>query len=638
MNHSLSSISATTLLFVVLLTTACTEVKQEPAGTEPVSELENPELREQLQGSAGSSEDHPGAPLYKTHCANCHDSGVLRAPARNLLEFLSPEAVLSSLTTGIMKQQAAHLDDNQKNQIVEYLVGTPNPTQDNLFVCEESPDWFDWTQKPSATGWGIDLKNTRLVTQNHGKLSASDVPRLKPKWVFDYPRSNRARSHPSFAGGAVFVGSQTGVVYALDQDTGCIRWQFQASAEVRTGITIQSWDEQRQAIGFFADILARVYAVDLVKGTLLWSEKVDDHHNATTTAQPVLFEGLLFQPVSSLEVVPAADPNYSCCSFRGSVVTMNAKNGTIIRTTYTIPEAPKQVATNNVGVPVLAPSGAPVWNTPTVDEKKRRLYFGTGENYSSPADGNSDAIIAMNIDDGSIAWVRQTTPRDAWNVACMPIIVNQTNCPEENGPDEDYGAPPILVESDSDRILVAGQKSGVIWGIDPEDGSIRWRNRVGRGGVQGGMHFGMAGDGELIYVPISDFDDDELPIEDARPGIYALNAFTGELVWSSPADNVCGDKVDCDPGISAAISAISGAAFAGHMDGRLRVYAKNDGRVIWEFDTARAFTTVAGRTARGGSFGGGTAPVVHNGMLFANSGYGLYFHMPGNVLIAFEPE
>ena len=638
MKKSLSPISVIPAVFAILLSSACTEVKQTPKEAAPVSELENPELREQLQGSAGSSEDHPGAALYKTNCSDCHDSGQLRAPARNLLEFLSPEAVLSSLTSGIMKQQAAHLSPQQKTQIVEYLVGKPDPTVDNVFACKDSEDWFDWSQQPNATGWGIDLKNSRLVQDQQAQLGPQEIPRLKPKWVFDYPRSNRARSHPSFAGGVVFVGSQTGTVYALDQETGCVRWQFQASSEVRTGITIQPWGEQQNAVGFFADILARVYALDLVSGKLVWSQKADEHPNATTTAQPVFFEGMLFQPVSSLEVVPAADPNYPCCSFRGSVVTMDAANGDIVRRTYTIPEAPSQVATNNVGVPVLAPSGAPVWNTPTVDVKKRRLYFGTGENYSSPADGNSDAIIAMNIDDGSIAWVTQTTPRDAWNVACMPIIVNQTNCPEEDGPDVDFGAPPILVESDSDRILVAGQKSGVIWGIDPDDGTIRWKNPVGRGGVQGGMHFGMAGDGELIYVPISDFDDDELPIEEARPGLYALNAFTGELVWSSPADNVCGDKKDCDPGISAAISAISGAAFAGHMDGRLRAYAKNDGQVIWEFDTARSFTTLAGRTARGGSFGGGTAPVVHNGKLFANSGYGLYFHMPGNVLIAFEPE
>ncbi|MEM7284567.1 MAG: PQQ-binding-like beta-propeller repeat protein, partial [Pseudomonadota bacterium] len=406
----------------------------------------------------------------------------------------------------------------------------------------------------------------------------------------------------------------------------------------RTGITIKDWGSEQKAYGFFADILARVYAVDLSNGELVWSKKVDDHHNATTTAQPVLFEDYLFQPVSSLEVVPAADPNYACCTFRGSIVTMDINDGSILRQTFTIPEEPKQVGTNNVGVPKLAPSGAPVWNTPTVDQKKRRLYFGTGENYSSPADGNSDAIIAMNIDDGSIAWVTQTTPRDAWNVACMPIIENQTNCPQEDGPDVDFGAPPILIEDGDKRILVAGQKSGVIWGIAPEDGEILWKNPVGRGGVQGGMHFGMASDGQLVYVPISDFDDDELPIEDARPGMYALNAFTGELVWSSPADNVCGDKVDCDPGISAAISAIDGAAFAGHMDGRLRAYAEKDGRVLWNFDTTKTFVSVSGREASGGSFGGGTAPVVHNGRLFANSGYGLYFHMPGNVLIAFEPD
>ena len=614
--------------------TACTNTHT----PDDARELENPELREQLQGSGGASNTHPGAALYQEHCASCHDSGLARAPARNLLEFLSPESVLASLKTGVMRQQASILSELEKNQVVEYLVGKPNNIEAKLHHCKPG-DWFDWTQTPAADGWGIDRENTRFVTPQRGKLTAKDIPRLKPKWVFDYPRSNRARSHPSFAGSGLFVGSQTGAVYALDQNSGCVRWSYQARAEVRTGITIKQWNkDQKSAVGFFSDILARVYAIDLVDGSLLWSTKVDDHHNATTTAQPVLFEDKLFQPISSLEVVPAADPNYACCTFRGAIAVLDAETGEILSKTHTIPNPPKEVAKNNVGTPVLAPSGAPVWNSPTVDVDTRRLYFGTGENYSSPADGNSDAIMAMNIDDGSIAWVTQTTSRDAWNLACMPFIKNKTNCPVEKGPDVDYGAPPILVKKGNKKILVAGQKSGEVFGIRPEDGHIIWRRKIGRGGNQGGMHFGMAADGDTVYVPISDYDDESLSVADARPGIYGVDAFTGELKWSHPAENVCGGKKDCDPGISAAISAVEGAALAGHMDGHLRAYDGNNGTLIWDFDATQTFTSLAGRQAHGGSFGGATAPVAHNGMLYANSGYGIYFHMPGNVLIAFGPD
>ena len=607
------------------------------ARDDAASELDDPELRAQLQGSGGATDEHPGAALYDQHCATCHNGGVARAPARNILELLAPEAMLAALESGIMRQQAAALGPGQRRQVVEYLVGAPDATPPHIARCDANDDWFDRNEAPFADGWGIDYANTRHVPAEHGGLTAGDLDGLEVKWVFDYPRATRARSHPSFAGGAVFVGSQNGTVYALDRASGCVRWTYTAGAEVRTGITIPKWDGDAPAIGYFADILARTHAVNLATGEGLWKTKVDEHQNATTTAQPVVFDGRVFQPVSSLEVVPAADPNYPCCSFRGQITTMDAANGKILRKTYTIDDAPSQVATNNVGTPILAPSGAPVWNTPTLDTKMRRLYFGTGENYSSPADDRSDAIMAMDIDSGKLLWVRQTTSRDAWNVACMVFIQNKTNCPVEKGPDVDFGAPPILVEHEGQRILVAGQKSGEIFGINPSDGDLVWRNKVGRGGNQGGMHFGMAAEGRLIYVPISDYTDASLSSEDARPGLYALDAFTGELVWSHRAPEVCGDLPDCDPGISAAISAIPGAALAGHMDGHLRAYARDDGRLLMDMDTKQAFSTLSGREARGGSFGGGTAPVAYRGMLFANSGYGLYFHMPGNVLIAMGP-
>lgn len=602
------------------------------------SELDDPELRAQLQGSGGATDAHPGAALYDQHCASCHNGGVARAPARNILELLAPDAMLAALDSGIMRQQAAALSAEQRRNVVEYLVGTPDPQPPKITRCEKTDDWFDRDEAPFADGWGIDYANTRLVPAEHGQLTADDLGQLEVKWVFDYPRATRARSHPSFAGGAVFVGSQNGTVYALDRESGCVRWTYAAGAEVRTGITIAPWSDDAPAVGYFADILARTHAVNLATGDGLWKTKVDDHQNATATAQPVVFDGHVFQPVSSLEVVPAADPNYPCCSFRGQITTMDADTGQILRKTYTIDDAPAQVGSNNVGTPILAPSGAPVWNTPTLDKKLRRLYFGTGENYSSPADDRSDAIMAMDIDSGELLWVRQTTSRDAWNVACMVFIQNKTNCPIEKGPDVDFGAPPILVEDAGRRILVAGQKSGEIFGIDPADGELIWRNKIGRGGNQGGMHFGMAADGPLVYVPMSDYTDASLSAEDARPGIYALDAFSGELIWSHSAPEVCGDLADCDPGISAAISAIPGAALAGHMDGHLRAYAQEDGRLLMDMDTKRAFTAVSGREARGGSFGGGTAPVAYRGMLFANSGYGLYFHMPGNVLIAMGPE
>ncbi|MBM4217551.1 MAG: hypothetical protein FJ178_06875, partial [Gammaproteobacteria bacterium] len=172
-----------------------------------------------------------------------------------------------------------------------------------------------------------------------------------------------------------------------------------------------------------------------------------------------------------------------------------------------------------------------------------------------------------------------------------------------------------------------------------DQGRPIWRNKVGRGGIQGGVHFGMALEGKTLFVPISDMSNPEaetnLHAVPSKAGLYAVDIDTGRMLWSQPANNICNGRTYCEPGISAAITAVPGAVLAGHMDGRLRAYDSVTGRVIWEYDTTREVVTVDGSKASGGSFGGGAGPVVQDGMLFAASGYGTYFHMPGNVLLVF---
>ena len=601
------------------------------------------EVIQNMRGQTGGSEDHPGSLLYVQHCAKCHSLPVSRAPHKSFIVMMSGDMILKTMNEGVMQQMSVELNSEQKKQIVEYLVGGISRELENpLVMCEAGTSEFDYNKLPTAVGWGIDRKNSRFIPAEIAQLKPDDVSRLKLKWSFAYPNATRARSQPSLAGGAVFVGSQDGTVYSLDANTGCLRWTFRASSEVRTGITINQWTDRENSdeppLGYFSDLLARVYAVNLVSGELVWVTKADDHPAATVTAQPVLYQGRVYASVSSLEVVPAADPEYPCCTFRGSVIALDAATGEIIWKSYTIKEEPVEVGKNSIGTAILSPSGAPSWNSPTIDTDRQRIYIGTGENYSSPAQESSDAIISFDIADGNINWIRQVTKGDAWNVACMPFIPNKANCPAENGPDVDFGAPPILFRNNDNDILVAGQKSGDVYGIDPNDGSIVWHKKIGRGGNQGGMHFGMASEGDVIFVPMADYDDDVLPIEEARPGMYAMKAYTGEHLWYTPANDICADRKDCDPGISAAITAIPGVVFAGHMDGRLRAYDSKTGEVLWEFDTYRDFETVSGEIAHGGSFGGGSGPIIANGRVYANSGYGIYFHMPGNVLMVFDIE
>jgi len=600
---------------------------------------------------AGAAEP-PGAVLYATHCAACHGGRVNRAPDKWFLQMMMPEAIVAALTDGVMQQQGSALSPAERVQVAEFLAGSSvraplhEPPR-----CTGRAARFDLSRPPATAGWGFDRENRRFLPAGTAKLAARDVPRLELKWAFAFPHATRARSQPLVAAGAVIVGSQDGTVYALDAETGCVRWTFRAGAEVRTGITAEAWRagaRDARPLVYFADLVARVYAVELVTGRLAWVRKVDEHPHATVTGQPVLADGRLLVPVSSREVMSAADPGYPCCTFRGSVVALDARRGEPLWRTYAIPAEPAEVGVNAAGTPRFAPSGAAVWNSPTVDLRRGLFWFGTGQNYSAPADGSSDAIIAAELATGRIRWIRQTTSRDAWNAACIRAIRTPANCPAENGVDFDYGSPPILVRGtgagtgagmgtgagNAGDILVAGQKSGDVYGIDPDTGEVRWHRKVGRGGNQGGQHFGMAAEGSRVFVPITD-NDREWPADAARPGLHAVDARTGELLWSTLADDVCRGRKFCDRGISVAVTAIPGIVLAGHLDGRLRGYDAATGHVAWEFDTDREFPSVSGDPAHGGSLAGAGGAVVADGRVYVSSGYGHSYHMPGNALLVF---
>jgi len=593
-----------------------------------------------------------GEAAYQQNCAACHDEAVYKAPSRLFLGMLGPQNIVHALDRGVMNEQAANLTKEEREAIAEFLTGKKLSDLSAARLppaCKDTDrPGFDASKQASSLGWGVDRANSRFHAAEQGGLEQSDLSNLEVKWSFAYPNAIQARSQPVVAGGAIFVGSQNGTVWSLDAKTGCVRWTFRATAEVRTGIVISPWDENDagSATLYFGDILARAYAVDAVSGRLRWMTKVDGHPNATITGTPTLYGSKLYVPVSSLEVALPGDPTYACCTFRGSVVALNASNGEEVWKTFSIDEEPRQVGTTRAGTAIIAPSGAPIWNSPAIDTRRQRLYIGTGENYSSPAGDTSDAIIAMDLHSGKKIWVSQQTTGDAWNVGCLSqYTTNDANCPEEDGPDFDFAASPILVNlagSSRKDIIIAGQKSGAVMAINPDNGETLWKTQVGRGGVQGGIHFGMAAEGEKIYVPISDmfYPEDitkykfETP---ARPGMFALDASNGEILWSNITEDTCAGLEYCNPGISQAVTAVPGAVIAGHMDGRLRVYSGQDGSVLWELNTLQEFETVSGEIARGGSFGGG-GPVVHDGMIYVNSGYGLYFHMPGNVLLAIGPK
>jgi polyvinyl alcohol dehydrogenase (cytochrome) len=622
--------------------------------TTPESEVESPQKLtstdefQATQSDFGPREEMPGAAVYAQNCAGCHNGTVPKAPHFSWLEMMTPGVMLKSLNEGIMQSQAAMLDDQQRRQVVEYITRAPADTMlaHELPMCGDDQR-FEVESKPATVGWGHDT--SRFTPAEEGGIDAEQTHRLQLKWSFVYPGALRARSQPAVGWGAVYTGSQDGLVYAFDLDTGCVHWTFQASAEVRTAIVLT---DTSTPLAVFGDILAKLYAVNALTGELVWSIKADDHPSATLTGSPALADDKLFVPVSSLEVIPAADPAYPCCSFRGSVLALDVNNGAQLWRHYTIPNAPEETSKTPVGTPVLSPSGAPVWSSPAVDRKRNRIYFGSGENYSTPADNNSDAIFAVDMTTGERVWQRQSTSGDAWNVACM--MADNPNCPPERGPDFDHGASMILVDlPDGKQVLAVGHKNGTVFAINPDGepgntkganeskpGDVLWSVKVGRGSIQGGIHFGMAAEQSILYAPINDMNDtrngDELDPALARPGVHAIDMVEGSVLWQHIQPDMCGDERPfCDPGVSGAITAGPGVVFAGHLDGFVRAYAQTDGEVLWQYDTTQVHTGVNGLVGRGGSISG-AGPTVAAGHLIVNSGYGLYFHEPGNVLLVFD--
>jgi len=301
--------------------------------------------------------------------------------------------------------------------------------------------------------------------------------------------------------------------------------------------------------------------------------------------------------------------------------------------THLIQDPPAVTGKNILGVNKRGPSGAPIWSAPTVDKNRGLLYVATGGNYSRPATQTSDAVIALDLKTGEINWTRQLTEGDVFNTSCA-ATPDRINCPEDDGPDYDFGSSPVLrTMQDGKQILVAGQKSGVVHALDPDrGGAILWQTRVSPGAPLGGIQWGMAVTEDTVYAAVSDI---SFPIEPAKGGgLHALRLATGEKLWSiiPPAPDCEGAPAGCGRAQSAAVTLVPGAVFSGSLDGHLRAYSTVDGRVLWDFGTARSFETINGVPGSGGSLNGPGAAVA-DGMVFVNSGY--YNAMNGNLLLGF---
>jgi polyvinyl alcohol dehydrogenase (cytochrome) len=581
-----------------------------------------------------------GSALFNTYCAICHDGAPnSQAPSREVLGRMTPEQILQTLENGAMKTQAAERSRAQRRALAEYLSGralgsarTEMPA--TAFCTNAKAGSAASLAGPGWNGWGAGLTNARYQRADAAGINARDVPQLKLKWAFGLPGATSGGTQPVVAGGRVYVGDAEGDLFALDAQSGCIIWRTEVEAGVRSAITLG----ERSGGGltaYFGDQAANMYAADAATGKVLWKVKVDDHPQAAITAASALYAGRLYVPVSSREEAKVADPRYPCCVFRGSVLALDAATGRRIWKTYTIDEKPKPGAKNSAGIVILGPSGAPVWNTPTIDVARNVLYVGTGNNYSPPATANSDSVLALDMNTGKIKWRRQQTENDIWNGTCRRPDREAAACPDAESPDVDFSVSPVLVTAAGRSMLIMGNKSGMIWALDPDQqGKTVWQQQVGKGSSGGGVLWGLAVDGERVYVPNGFFD---AKSPDASGGMAALNLGDGRQLWSTP-NPPCGDRKLCKPSHPAAVTAIPGVVFSGTFDGQFYAYSTESGKILWQFNSAQDFATVNGVKANGGSMSNSGATVAGR-MLYVQSGYSHHGGIiPGNVLLAFSPE
>ncbi len=444
-------------------------------------------------------------------------------------------------------------------------------------------------------------------------ISKSNAANLQVKFKVANSGGADVSATPSVSDGIVYFPDWAGNLNSVDAVSGAVNWSVNLSSLTGISGTISRSTPTVVGNTLIVGTLSQAWllAVSRKDGHLLWKTQLDSHPQAVLTQSPDVFNGVIYIGVSSNEEGAAANPAYPCCTFRGSVLAVDAKSGNILWKTYTIPE--------NGGQPG-GYSGNAVWgSTPAIDPSRKLVYVGTGNNYTVPADvadgsvpaaptDYTDALLALDMSSGKIVWADPLMglTYDAWNVACFATSQpGLTNCPDPAGPDYDFGQGPMLlsakVNGQSRDLVVDGQKSGKFWAVDAGTGAVVWMKDTGSGSALGGMEWGSATDGKRIYIA------------NAAGGFWAaLDPSTGNYVWQTNDPNPYTPSFVKDIG---AVSVANGVVFVGSMGGGPGLGATNPtmfaldaatGNILWQF-------------VSGGSVGSG--PAIANGVVYWGTGY-----------------
>ncbi|MFI4950234.1 MAG: PQQ-binding-like beta-propeller repeat protein, partial [Caulobacterales bacterium] len=472
-------------------------------------------------------------------------------------------------------------------------------------------------------------------------------------------------SMPTVVGDWLFITNRSGKFYALDPASGCVRWVVEGVVSRTTPMIVKSDISPSGWATFVGERNRTVRAFDAQTGKEIWrSAPLDANPVVGITGTPLVSGDRLFVPLTSGEEGAARQPTYRCCYFQGALVALDLKSGKTLWKTVVLPEPLHDTHKNSAGTMLQGPAGGAIWSAPTFDAKRGVVYVATGDSYTDVDTKGADAIVAIDARTGKIRWSNQVTEKDNFIVGCEDVQ-KPVNCPSPDGPDHDFGASPILFKlANGKDVLLAGQKSGAVYGMDPDTGRTLWTTKVGGGSALGGIEWGMAADARRLYVANADTinlidavlrplgKSTFVPQPPATPGLYALDPATGKVLWKTPAPvapcNYAGDRSRdrtggaCIRAQSQAPSAMPGVVFSGTMDGWLRAYEAASGKVLWaDSTTSRTYDTVNQVKGQPGGSLDGLGAAIAGGRVFVMSGFNGAAGTGGNgvnVLLAYSVD
>ncbi len=383
-------------------------------------------------------------------------------------------------------------------------------------------------------GYGHDAQHTFA---GRTSLTESSAKTLKVAWFF--PTGDAVTATPTVVGGTVYAGSWDDTFYALDLATGALRWKYHLQPQ--DAVTPYPGQQPRDATsdgglvtssawfqpghGARPDLVIfgggyTLYALDAATGALYWrhdysgrpGQPPDPTHDGTRIfSSPVVVGD---QVMFGVDVDGQKGTH-------GYVAAADLATGRPVWEFQTDVDAAGHVLDDGCGS---------VWSSGTVLPRLGLVVFDTSDCNFADTGPLAEAVIALRIRDGHLAWTYRPT--------LAPV-----DCDWDFGATANAGVSP----SGAASFLGVGGKNGTYYSLDPATGHLRWATNVVFGGFAGGFIATTAYDGRQVYgaTALGDYgkfekgkqvlcdpsDPRDVPMQE--PSMHAFDAATGAVAWQA---------------------------------------------------------------------------------------------------------